>query len=78
MMRLLHKHYGGMVSKHIISIRDMVDDTEVGIMPTDTQSNEKIGDMINYLHLLEGIFIASQPAKITTAALDTKHHYPTA
>ena len=47
----------GMLSKHIISIKDMVDDTKNDIYPTEKQIDEKIGDMINYMHLLEGVFI---------------------
>ena len=50
----------GMVSKHIISIKDMVEDTSQGICPTDAQVTEKLGDMINYMHLLEGLFIDMQ------------------
>ena len=47
----------GMYSKHIISVRDMVKDTALGIYPTKAQIDEKIGDSINYNHLLEGLFI---------------------
>ena len=47
----------GMLSKHIISIKDMVSDTEQGKYPDEDQIDEKIGDMINYMHLLEGLFL---------------------
>lgn len=43
----------GMASKHLVSIMDMVD----GRQPvTDPMIDEKIGDMVNYLVLLEAIF----------------------
>ncbi len=45
----------GFAMKHITSIADMVDDIEKGEMPSLDFSNEKIGDAINYLILLEAI-----------------------
>lgn len=54
----------GMLSKHIISVKDMVDNTADATYPTEDQIDEKIGDMINYLHLLEGLFIADINADI--------------
>lgn len=51
------KSLWGMLTKHIISIKDMIDDTDKNIYPTEAQINEKIGDVINYMHLLECIFI---------------------
>jgi len=47
----------GMASKHLVSIMDMVENTEQGIYPSEDQVEEKIGDMINYLHLLEAVFV---------------------
>lgn len=52
----------GMFSKHIISIQDMVEDTAEGKYPTKAQIDEKLGDMINYTHLLEGIFVDGKEA----------------
>ncbi len=46
----------GMASKHLVSIIDMVESTEQDIYPSVDQVDEKIGDMINYLHLLEASF----------------------
>jgi hypothetical protein len=43
----------GMARKHLVSVIDMV---EHRIMPTEHMVNEKIGDMINYLVLLEAVF----------------------
>ena len=43
----------GMASKHLVSIIDMVENNEVY---ESEYIDDKIGDMINYLILLEGIF----------------------
>jgi hypothetical protein len=55
----LHNFYRAavMMSKHIVSLMDMVDDTAQGIYPSEAQITEKIGDSINYLHLLEALFV---------------------
>ena len=46
----------GMMTKHLISVIDIVDDIEfVGEIPTEEKLSEKIGDSINYLLLLEGL-----------------------
>lgn len=47
----------GFATKHDVSILDMIDDVEKGILPTEAVLNEKIGDMINYLILLKASFI---------------------
>ena len=47
----------GMFSKHLVSLMDMVDDTAEDIYPSEAQITEKIGDSINYLHLLEALFV---------------------
>ena len=52
----------GMMKKHIVSVRDMVDDTKHGIIPTRKQVDEKITDMINYSLLLEGLFVERMEA----------------
>jgi hypothetical protein len=47
----------GFATKHLVSIIDMIDDIEdYGILPKESTVNEKIGDMINYLILLEASF----------------------
>lgn len=43
----------GMMDKHIVSIYDIIDGIERGEYPTEEMTNEKIGDTINYLILLE-------------------------
>ncbi len=42
----------GMFTKHLVSVIDMV---EGRIEPTDKLVDEKVGDMINYLILLEAV-----------------------
>jgi len=46
----------GMASKHLVSIIDMVSDSKDRI-PSHAMVDEKIGDMINYLILLEAVFL---------------------
>lgn len=41
--------------KHVVSILDMVDDLDKGKKNSPAMWNEKIGDAINYLVLLEGL-----------------------
>lgn len=45
------------MTKHLQSIRDLVELTQHGYMgyPSETLVNEKIGDAINYLVLIEGM-----------------------
>ncbi|HLA00428.1 MAG TPA: hypothetical protein VJZ24_02185 [Thermodesulfovibrionales bacterium] len=45
----------GMLTKHIVSVYDMVDDLERGIWIRKSAWDEKIGDMINYAILLEAL-----------------------
>jgi hypothetical protein len=43
----------GFMLKHEISIMDMIDDIDKGILPSEGIVDEKIGDVINYYILLE-------------------------
>lgn len=45
----------GMMMKHIVSVFDLINDAEQGKTPTDYLIQEKIGDSINYLILLEAL-----------------------
>lgn len=47
----------GMMLKHDVSVSDMVEDVRLGIVPTVERVDEKIGDLINYLILLEALLI---------------------
>jgi len=47
----------GMKVKHEISIDDMINDIEKGILPTEKYINEKIGDDINYNILLKALIL---------------------
>lgn len=46
----------GMALKHYVSILDMIEGTKEGTIPSEAMINEKIGDLINYLILLEASF----------------------
>jgi hypothetical protein len=43
----------GMLLKHYTSYRDMLDQIDAGVIPTDAMIDEKIGDIINYFILFE-------------------------
>jgi hypothetical protein len=45
----------GFMLKHIISYRDMLNDIEMGNLPTVEYVDEKIGDIINYFILQEAL-----------------------
>ena len=45
----------GMLVKHLVALRDFVGVTEKGGTVSAAQWNEKIGDSINYLVLLDGL-----------------------
>ena len=50
----------GMVSKHIIALKDFVtrlNDSAGMDRPTRRQIDEKIGDIIAYMNLLDGLFV---------------------
>lgn len=49
------KVLSGMMLKHLISVLDIVDDIDQGVWPTTDLKDEKIGDLINYLILLDGL-----------------------
>jgi len=55
----------GMLNKHLVSVIDMV---EGKLKPTEFLINEKVGDLINYLVLLEACFksnlLKEDPARI--------------
>jgi hypothetical protein len=45
----------GMAAKHLVSILDIVENSSKGELINEAHLDEKIGDMINYLILLEGL-----------------------
>ena len=45
----------GMMLKHMVSVRDLIQDNAAGKSVTCKLIDEKIGDHINYLILLEGM-----------------------
>lgn len=53
----------GMALKHHVSVMDMIRDSKSGKASSASMINEKIGDLINYLILLEGLLIERSEAK---------------
>jgi len=53
----------GMLKKHLVSIIDMIAATERGKCPTAALRNEKCGDSINYMILLEALFLERERNK---------------
>lgn len=53
----------GFLTKHIVSIYDMIDDCEAGCKARPDIWNEKIGDAINYLILLEALITETHAPK---------------
>jgi len=45
----------GMYKKHLVSVMDMIEDIEQGILPDHAIMAEKMNDSINYHLLLEGL-----------------------
>lgn len=45
----------GMMDKHVTALYDYIDDLDDGIYTSISEWEEKIGDTINYLLLLEGL-----------------------
>jgi len=55
----------GMMAKHLVSVLDIVAATKRGASPPAALRDEKIGDAINYLILLEALLIERQEAAPT-------------
>lgn len=53
----------GMLSKHWVSVLDMVDDLDRGITYSGEQWDEKLGDSINYHVLLEALITERREAR---------------
>jgi hypothetical protein len=53
----------GFMCKHEVSIRDIVDDLDKGVMPTDELLDEKIGDVLNYYVLLKALIVERRGGK---------------
>ena len=45
----------GFLAKHLVSIIDIVDGIEKGQFPAEARWDEKVGDAINYLLLLDAV-----------------------
>ena len=47
----------GMMRKHLVSMIDIIEDTEKSICPSIEMIDEKLGDIINYTILLEALLV---------------------
>ena len=58
------KALAGMMTKHIVSVLDLVDDIDSGDLPQPDMDlvHEKIGDLINYSILLEALITERRQA----------------
>ena len=45
----------GMANKHLVSVLDIIDNLDRGYLAEKALWNEKIGDLLNYLLLLDGM-----------------------
>ena len=52
----------GMMRKHLVSVYDLIDKDEREVIPADL-IDEKIGDLINYLILLEAVLLEEKAVK---------------
>ena len=52
----------GMAMKHLVSVKDMIDAPDA---PTKEMADEKLGDMINYLILLEAVWEEQRKRYVT-------------
>jgi len=53
----------GMFAKHMVSIMDMVDDLDRDVHNPIPAWDEKLGDAVNYLVLLEGLVVERKVCK---------------
>lgn len=60
----------GMARKHVVSIQDMIEQSARGKVFDIAVLDEKIGDAINYLILLEGILQEERVANVKKADQD--------
>ena len=51
----------GMMAKHLVSVIDIVDDIDKGVYPKTALTEEKFGDLINYLILLKIMIVDKLP-----------------
>lgn len=55
----------GMMAKHWVSVLDFIDDIDIDILHGDWEWDEKLGDSINYLILLEALAAERQAKRET-------------
>lgn len=66
----------GMMAKHLVSVIDIIADSNRGKLPSAAMRDEKLGDAINYLILLEALLIEkSPPAPVVAKGTCAELHY---
>jgi hypothetical protein len=63
----------GMFAKHMVSIMDMVDDLDLDRHNRMETWDEKLGDAINYLALLEGLIVERHNVNFDRSVQDASH-----
>jgi hypothetical protein len=48
---------GGLVAKHIVALYDFINDIDRGVVQSPERWNEKIGDIIAYMCLLDALIV---------------------
>ena len=65
------KALAGMMAKHTVSAYDLINDFEAGETISQDMWNEKIGDSINYLLLLEALIVEDFNNRMTEGVDDS-------
>ena len=66
----------GMMAKHLVSVIDIIADSNRGKLPSAAMRDEKLGDAINYLILLEALLIEkSPPDPVIVKGMCAELHY---
>jgi hypothetical protein len=60
------KALSGLVAKHIVALYDFINDLDKGVNQPYVRWDEKIGDIIAYMILLDAMRLESYPDKETT------------
>lgn len=63
----------GMLKKHIVSVRDMVDGLDSMSCPNYALWDEKLGDTINYCILLEGLVVERIHSRLDSELQNETH-----
>jgi hypothetical protein len=64
------KALGGLVAKHIVALYDFINDIDRGIVQPSERWNEKIGDIMAYMCLLDALVKERESVNVKAAELD--------